>query len=420
MQCDVLVIGTGLSGLIAAATAADYNKKVIIISEGRGNLYAASGFIDFLGYYPRETRVPLKETRSAIQELITREPEHPYVIAGEDIIQKAFYYFTRLMKKIGYPYFGKWDQNRFLPTAIGAIAPTAMVPYTARPDLKDYSKILVVGFREQGDFYPHLVAENLQEQRQVLNSDFQVKAKWVELGINATKEINSFDVALMMEKREIRDRIVAQLEKEVRGDTLLIVPAVLGIERWHEVLTSFEERLNCAIMEIPTLPPSVTGFRLAENLLAYIQKKNVELYWNSKITGIDIRPGECRAIAATAVNGREINFRALNYILATGGVLGGGFKVGLEEIEERVFKIPVQGELGVHNEDFFENQPFAFAGIKVTSNLQPKDKQGRVLYRNLFIAGRNLYGYDPFIEKSGNGVALVTGFLAGALAARGS
>ncbi|WP_338825678.1 Anaerobic glycerol-3-phosphate dehydrogenase subunit B [Moorella humiferrea] len=419
MECDVLVIGAGLSGLIAAAVAADYNKKVIVIAEGRGNLYAASGFIDFLGYYPRNAQFPLKKTRLAVQKLIIQEPEHPYAVAGENIIQEAFDYFSRLTATIGYPYWGSWEENRFIPTAVGAIAPAAMVPYTARAELESYPRILVAGFQEQGDFYPHLVAENLQQQMRVLNINSQVDAKWMELGINAIKELNSFDVALMLEKKDVRDRVIAQLEKVIKGDTLLIVPAVMGISRWQEVVASFEETLSCPIMEIPTLPPSVTGFRLAESLLAYLKKKKVELYWSVKVTRVDIKAGECRGITATAVNGREIHFHGKNYILATGGVLGGGIKVGLEEVEERVFKIPVQGELRAYNEDFFATQPYAYAGIKVTPDLQPTDDKGQRLYNNVFIVGRNLFGYDPFTEKSGNGVALVSGYLAGALAARG-
>ncbi|QGP91053.1 Anaerobic glycerol-3-phosphate dehydrogenase subunit B [Neomoorella glycerini] len=421
MQCDVLVIGAGFSGLMAAVTAADRNKKVAVIAEGKGNLYAAAGFIDFLGYYPRLAREPLKKTTRALQELITGEPEHPYAIAGEKTIREAFAYFSNLMAAIGYPYYGSWEQNRLLPTAVGAIAPTAMVPRTAKPHLENYPKVLVAGFQEQGDFFPFLVAENLQEQCRQFNLPTEIEAKWLELGINiTTKEINSFDVALMLENKEIRERAIAQLKKVIKPGTLLVIPSVLGVYRWPEVLSSFEETLDCPVMEIPTLPPSVMGFRLAEGLLAYLQRKHVEFYWNCEIKKVDTASGECRGVTAVAVNGREIYFRARNYILATGGVLGGGIKVGVTDAEERVFNLPVHGDIRVHDEDFFANQPYAYAGLRVTPRLQPKDQQDRVLYRNVFIAGRNLYGYDPFAEKSGNGVALVTGYLAGALAARGS
>ncbi|MFZ5752863.1 MAG: FAD-binding protein, partial [Bacillota bacterium] len=44
---DVIVIGAGLAGLMAAAAAAELNKKVLVVAKGRGNLYSASGYIDF-------------------------------------------------------------------------------------------------------------------------------------------------------------------------------------------------------------------------------------------------------------------------------------------------------------------------------------------------------------------------------------
>lgn len=420
MKYDVLVIGAGFSGLIAAVTAADRNKKVAVIAEGKGNLYVATGFIDFLGYYPRMDTKPLKETIWALRELISKEPEHPYAIAGEKTIHDAFTYFNNIMRAIGYPYYGSWEKNRLLPTAVGAIAPTAIVPPTAKPILETYSKMLIAGFQEQGDFFPFLVAENLKEEIRQFNLPINIEAKELELGVNITsKEINSFDVALLLEKKDIRTRVIAQLKNVIKPGTLLVIPAILGVHRWEEVMSSFETNLNCPVMEIPTLPPSVMGYRLAEGLLSYLQRKHVDFYWNCEIKKVDIGFEECRGLTAVAVNGRELNFQAKNYILATGGILGGGIKLGIKEAKERVFNLPVRGDIGVHDIDFFAKQPYVFTGLKVTPLLQPKDYQGRIVFRNVFITGRNLYGYDPFVEKSGNGVALVTGYLAGVLAARG-
>lgn len=156
----MLVIGAGLSGLIAAAAAAP-NARVTVVAEGRGSLYLSTGFIDFLGYYPGESNLPLKETGPALQHLVQRQPEHPYVVVGEEGIEKAFSFFLRVMEAAGYPYVGSWRTNRFLPTGAGTLNPTALVSLTAKADWEKYNRILVAGFREMSDFYPALTAENL-------------------------------------------------------------------------------------------------------------------------------------------------------------------------------------------------------------------------------------------------------------------
>ncbi|KJS81680.1 MAG: hypothetical protein JM58_16545 [Peptococcaceae bacterium BICA1-8] len=56
----------------------------------------------------------------------------------------------------------------------------------------------------------------------------------------------------------------------------------------------------------------------------------------------------------------------------------------------------------------------------VNGHLQPVNPQTQeVILTNVFVAGATLAGYDPFVEKSGNGVALASGYKAGALAAKG-
>jgi glycerol-3-phosphate dehydrogenase subunit B len=58
-------------------------------------------------------------------------------------------------------------------------------------------------------------------------------------------------------------------------------------------------------------------------------------------------------------------------------------------------------------------QPFARFGLAVDGTLRPVDGDGNLLLENVFIAGCNLAGYDYCSEKSGNGVAVVSGYHAG-------
>ncbi len=49
MHFDLIVIGMGLSGLMAAKTAVEMGKKVLIIGKGLGTLSILSNTIDLLG-----------------------------------------------------------------------------------------------------------------------------------------------------------------------------------------------------------------------------------------------------------------------------------------------------------------------------------------------------------------------------------
>jgi glycerol-3-phosphate dehydrogenase subunit B len=55
--------------------------------------------------------------------------------------------------------------------------------------------------------------------------------------------------------------------------------------------------------------------------------------------------------------------------------------------------------------------------VEVNENLQPVDPEGRVIYSNLFAAGAIIAHGDSMSEKSGGGIAISTGYLAGKLAA---
>jgi len=67
-----------------------------------------------------------------------------------------------------------------------------------------------------------------------------------------------------------------------------------------------------------------------------------------------------------------------------------------------------------HYKDFFDlrENPLSCAGVRVNKDLNPVDFKGNVILKNVFVAGATLGGYDPFLEKSGNGVALATGYKA--------
>ena len=66
---------------------------------------------------------------------------------------------------------------------------------------------------------------------------------------------------------------------------------------------------------------------------------------------------------------------------------------------------------------FLDDQPFARAGLAVDDEFRPLDADGTPEFENLRAAGRVLGGADVAAEQSTGGVAVVTGYVAGQLAA---
>ncbi|MFZ5943990.1 MAG: anaerobic glycerol-3-phosphate dehydrogenase subunit GlpB [Bacillota bacterium] len=417
MGYDVAVIGAGLAGFSAATAAIKEGKKTIIVSKGLGNLYSASGYIDFLGYFPTTSHSPLENPEEGVRKLIESNPSHPYALVGLENIIRSFDIFLDVTKEIGLPYAGSLRENIMLPTAAGALVPTSFYPVSADKRLGNYQELLVVGIRELGDFYPAYVAQNLEKQ-----TKRTVGSMWVELGLRIPRELNSFDLALSLEKDDLRVRLISQLEKYKGKNTLVLMPAVLGVNKWRQVIEDIEETLNCGVIEIPTLPPSVMGYRLAEAYKGYLREKGVEMIIGHPTAGADCSGGKCNHILISSASGREKVIKAENYCLATGGVLGEGLQVSPKKVVDNVFGLPVITPQVYGTKEFFslESQPLAQAGIKVNSSLQPINPQtGDVILSNVFVAGATLAGYDPFVEKSGNGVAVTSGYKAGMQAAKG-
>ena len=416
MMYDVVVIGAGLAGFSAALAASESGKKVIVVAQGMGNLYSASGYIDFLGYYPTTSSKPVLNPGKALEQLIVEKTDHPYARIGKENISRSFAAFIKASREMGLPYTGSLETNLLMPTAVGALVPTTLYPQSAEKDVVFSREIVVVGIKELVDFYPAYAAENLERQL-----GRKIRSVWVDLGLNVGRELNSYDLALTLEKPDIRNRLILKLKEADVQNKLVLIPAVLGVNRWQEVISEIEEKLQCQVLEIPTLPPSVMGYRLAQSFKLYLKKKGVEFIIGFPVSYVKCTDRRCEEVGIIA-NERVKKIKGYNYCLATGGILGEGLKVLPDEIKEQVFNLPIKKSKEQLLNDFFnsEGQPLSHAGVMVNDNLQPVNPQTQaVILTNVFVAGATLASYDPFVEKSGDGVALASGYKAGVLAAKG-
>ncbi|MFN3332724.1 MAG: FAD-binding protein, partial [Caldilinea sp.] len=109
-----------------------------------------------------------------------------------------------------------------------------------------------------------------------------------------------------------------------------------------------------------------------------------------------------------------LKHRASAFLLATGGVLGGGFDSNHEGcFWETVFDLPLtvpQDRKQWFRPLFLDErgQPAFRGGVAVNDALQPVDAAGAPVYANLWAAGGLLAHADPILERSLEGVAIAS------------
>lgn len=414
-EYDVVVIGAGLSGLFAAHACALRRKRAVVLGTGLGTVYSASGIVNILGWYPLDSRNAVQRPLDALESLIREHPGHPYARVGRGKVEEALSLFLAACTEMHLPYGGSLLENTLLPTSIGTLSPVTLYPATAPVDVHGAASLTVVGFHGYPDFVPAYVAGNLERRlgRAVRHVRIDAAA--------AGKTVNSFDLAAQIERGALAVGIAGQLKGSVEAGGLAIFPAVLGLLRHEEIVRALERELGCRVLEVPTLPPSVAGYRLAESLKKRLAARGVEVITGAPVTSVDVSDGACRAVGVSGASGRLQRYAAPAYVLATGGILGEGLRVEPGGIRETVFALPVSCDDPVCQREFLDLKGHAVfrAGVAVNDRLQPLGGDGKVALRNVYVAGATLAGFDPIAERNGHAVGIVTGYKAGILASGG-
>src|SRR5512147_1883736 len=109
MFYDVIVIGAGLAGLMAAEASREKGARVLILAKGMGSLPLTSGCIDGLGYFPESSATPVSSPLETLGELKRVNPAHPYSRLGKENILSSLARFQSLTLSNGLPYMGEFD-----------------------------------------------------------------------------------------------------------------------------------------------------------------------------------------------------------------------------------------------------------------------------------------------------------------------
>jgi glycerol-3-phosphate dehydrogenase subunit B len=408
LHFDAVVIGTGVAGLVAATRLAQSGARVAVVAKGVGSTHLAPATIDVLGYAPDRVDAP----GTALEQLIAARPDHPYALIGADVVAEALSWFAALVPSgplPGYVYGGSLERNQLLPTAVGALRPSALVPETmANGEASGLKSVCIVGTPALRDFHPALCAANLARAG--------IDARSVSLELKLERaDMNALGIARRFDDEKWRRQFCAELAMTLRADEAVGLPAMLGLHDPHEVLADVEHRLGRRVFEIPTLPPSVPGMRLYEILRTALRAAGGRLVIGAEVVS-STRDGDRVASVVTRAAGRDLSYAAPWFVLASGGFASGGIELDSHWVtHERVLGLPLRGVPGQGEERFvatyLDEQPMARVGVAVDSDLRAEGAE------NVLVAGAALPGAVPWREGSGEGIALASGYRAAQVAA---
>ncbi|MBI5653685.1 MAG: anaerobic glycerol-3-phosphate dehydrogenase subunit B [Chloroflexi bacterium] len=387
---ELVVIGAGLAGLIAATRAAQAGHQVKIVAKGFGATHWHAGSIDLLGYFPNET-IAIQRPLDAMRDVARVQPQHPYALLSDAQITDALKNFLALTREIGLPYVGAIQDgdNLWLPSPVGAARPTFLAPHAQRAgDLTRAEPMLIVGLRGMRDFYPELIAENLGKQ------GHPARAAFLPLDlITDRRDITTVQLAYALDDPARRARLASELKKLAQAGERI---GVIG-------------------------PNSVPGIRLTNALCNHLRQLGARVDVNMDVIAFRAEGDRVLWIESEA-SGRPLKHRAEKFLLATGGILGGGINTDhTGKIRETIFDMPLvaprdRGQW--FRARFFDpaGHPIFRAGIPVNREFQPVDANGARVFANVWAAGSTLAHCDPILERALEGIAITTGSAAACFA----
>ena len=383
---DAVIIGGGMSGMIAAITLADKGRKVAVISKGDPVCCLSTGCIDLLS-----------GNADPVEGIKSLPDNHPYHLVKAESINGFLEIFKNIMSKANLPYVGNAHANRKILTPMGTGKTTCLVPKTMEfaqypPD--EY--VHVVSFNNIKDFYPGYITSRHKK----------TGCSVFDAGVATT-----IGIAERFEDRGFLQEFISWLKSLDMPEGKIAIPAVLGIRSTTAIFDEISSELGRNIFEIPTLPPSMPGRRLFEKLKNTLLKKKGDLYWGSGVNSVKKQGNLIEAVTLSNA-GRAVSVRGKAFILATGSFVSGGLFASMDTVKETALGLPVYLPTGRDkwfNDDFFvAGHAIEKSGIQVDSSFRPLGAE----FENLFVCGSILAFSEIMKYQCGHGTAIVTGMAA--------
>lgn len=416
-RADVVVIGAGLAGLSCAAALAEAGASVFLAAKGMATTHWTHGGVDVAA--PRGARTP----RDGVRQL-ARDPGHPLAWLGPDVDAALEAHRARLARG-GLELAGSLDAPLVpIPTAIGSLRPAALLPAAQAAALEPWAGegLLLVGIGRYRDAWAGCAARNLAAVEWP-GGPAAIEAVEVDLpGLDALRNLNPRQLALRFDDAGWRAEALRVIAAAIPdGRWRIGLPAVLGIGAHPTVLAQAVRTLGHAVIELPSLPPSIPGLRTFDALRAAITGRGGRVHIGFDVVRVERTERRITAIHTEAA-ARTLRIAGDAFVLATGGIAGEGLRAAPDgTIHERVFDLPVAAPPRDEwfSDDPLVSHPLEAAGIRTDDALRPLDAAGAVALENVQVIGSALAGMHYLRDRCGDGVALASAHRAAASLAAG-
>ena len=395
MKTDVIIIGAELDAFVTSIRLNELGFNTRIFSSGKGSLLYSLGNIKILNLV--ET---INEKNSPFSLFDNLELNHPYNIIGKENVKKSIDWFFSLnfFNRIK---INQYSYNINTLSPIGRKIPCIGLYYKqiCFNDLKN-QEISIVEFENHKDFHSELIAKSIKK---IAKSIEIIKIQQPD----DSKNSDSSSLAISFDNLASSEDYFNSLKKRLnKNSSIVIFPAVLGLNKYIRVIQTAEKILNKKCVEAPTLPPSIPAIRLNLDLEKEVMEHN-NLHKGSVISKAKIENNKCLYL----IDNFERIFNADAFVVSNGGVLMGGIKVYSNgDIRENIFNPKIQNNNHLLKDKSSESlNALQTSGVLTNNKLNPFLDDDSII-NNVFYTGRNLANWNPSTEFSGEGISIASGW----------
>jgi glycerol-3-phosphate dehydrogenase subunit B len=408
------VVGLGLAGLMAGLAATRAGARTLLVGKGYGTTHFRSGTLDVLGYVDGRT---VASPAEALGRFVASHADHPYARAGSDL-GGALDVVREAMREAGREPVGELAANVRVATAAGTLRPSCVVQPTMALEWAD-ARVLAVGLAGYRDFDAGLFAAVFPDQAARQDLELSVRGVRVTVPQLQRRHLDGLTLARLFDQVTFRRQLIEAVRPHLGDATVAAFPAVLGLHDAPAVAAELRDALGVPVAELPTLPPSVPGMRLQHALEAALRRRGARVQIGARATVRRVNGhAESLEVAAAA---HPVRVPVRTVVLATGGLASDGLRVeGSGALVEPAAQLPVAGPgagdgTGGYGDAFLgrDGHEVGRGGVRVDAEMRPLDAGGAVVCDNLFACGGLLAGAQRPVERSADGIAAATGYVAG-------
>lgn len=437
------VVGGGLAGAAAALELAAAGAQVTLVRAGPGATALGWGTLDVAAASPlRRGGLPLRDAPGGpplaparrLELAVLAQAAHPYAVlwqrrAPDAELEAAVAALDGWLAPSGLRVTGSLARTRWLADVHGALRASDLAFSGAGDgELDGAGEIALVEIPGLAGFEARAALRALAAELAAVDGAGRLlQLVRVELppALRALAATPA-RLARALEDPAAQEALRPALAGRGGEHRLVLFPPVLGLERAEQVRAWARDAAGGRVAELVGSPAlALAGWRLDRALQRALAQAGVGVR-AARAVGVEWQGPRAGALRVAAGEGEE-RIALDRLVLAAGRFVGGGIAERDGALCEPLLGLPLF-DLGgrrvdgvsprrLVGRDYEGEQPLFAAGVRTDERLRPLSAEGAPL-ANVFAAGDLLGGFDPARERTGLGVALLSGRRAGREAAR--